>query len=82
MADVKTLQTLETPLVAKLTSDVGHAITQINGAVQAIVAADSSDQPLQTGWTALSGAFQSAQTTLAPDLTNVIADLNALSTAT
>jgi hypothetical protein len=79
---VKTLQTLETPLVAKLTSDVGNAITQVNGAVHAIVTANSADQSLQTDWTKLSTAFQSAETTLMPDLTNVIADLNALSTAT
>ncbi|HWE04086.1 MAG TPA: hypothetical protein VG326_16895 [Tepidisphaeraceae bacterium] len=81
-ADLKTLQTLETPLVAKLTTDVTTAITQINGAVQAIITANGDNQALQTDWATLSATFQSAQQALAPDLTNVISDLNALTTAT
>lgn len=81
-ADIKALQTLETPLVNKLSADVGNAVTQVNSAVQAIIAANPADTTLQSDWTQLSSAFKSAENTLVPDLGNIITDLDALSTAT
>ncbi len=80
-ADIRRLNALEAPLVAKLTGDVGNAVTKINGAVQAIITASSSDTALMTDWAKLSTAYQLAGSTLVPDLNNVASDLNALTTA-
>jgi len=80
-ADLESLQIVETPLLGKLASDIGNTITQINGAVHAIVVANAGQQGLQSAWTKLSNAFQSSERTLFPEVVDVVVDLDALSTA-
>ena len=53
----------------------------VDGAVNALIAANSSDTALASDWKTLSSTYQSAEQTLVPDLTNVVTDLESLSTA-
>jgi hypothetical protein len=80
--DVAALEKVETPLIAKLQSDVAADSGKIGAAVTAIVTANPADQVLETDWTNLSNVFQTEQAILVPDLNNVISDLGTLSTAT
>ncbi len=81
-ADTARLRNLETPLVVKLENDVDTSAAKISSAVNALALANSSAAPLQTDWMTLSDIYVSSKQTLTSDLTNVINDLDALSTAT
>jgi hypothetical protein len=81
-ANITALQTIETPLVNKLSTDVNTQTTKVDNAVQAILTANSSDTALQTAWTDLSNVYETQENILVPDLNNVLTDLGNLSTAT
>lgn len=80
-AGIKTLETVESPYVTKLEGDVSSASTHIGDAAQAIISANPSDTALNTDYMALSSDYHTAGKTLTTDLTNVISDLETLSTA-
>lgn len=79
--DTARLRNLETPLVTKLENDVNSSAAKVTAAVNALALANNSAAPLQADWTTLSNIYVSSKQTLTSDLTNVIDDLDALSTA-